>query len=397
MSSSIPKIVLFGGTGFVGGQVLYTLLTGDFSLGEAEIVVITSSESKHRQIDSWASKLGSKLQGRSLSVIVAQRGGGKDGNAWYEASEKISSDADLVLQAATSDDLKLTKAINKGLISAQKSGKRGALIHLSGTQLIETLAGGNAEPKARQYDDSDRDAIVNISDEAAHRHIDLEIGHVIARGELPGAIVCPTLVWGQGQGPDLRVSTQIPDLVKKALYNGHAVHVGAGTNSWTSVHVSDVSSLILLLSASLLSPTSSGKASKQKVAGGEQLFESFYFASTPKLHLFKDLASVIGKTLHAQGLISSSQPTSLPCPAHNPNEKGVRIEDAARSAADEEQDKRTPIWPTRTNVDCIASRAEREVSWKPTKHLDEEGLVADVKFYVEQWRADGTLKQLQRA
>ncbi|CEH17492.1 hypothetical protein CBOM_03913 [Ceraceosorus bombacis] len=365
--SSIPKIVLFGGTGFVGGQVLYTLLTGDFSLGEAEIVVITSSESKHRLIDSWASKLGCKLQGRSLS-------------------------------AATSDDLKLTKAINKGLISAQKSGKRGALIHLSGTQLIETLAGGNAEPKARQYDDSDRDAIVDISDEAAHRLIDLEIGHAIARGELPGAIVCPTLVWGQGQGPDLRISTQIPDLVKKALYNGHAVHVGAGTNSWTSVHVSEVSSLILLLSASLLSSSSSsGKASKQKAAGGEQLFESFYFASTPKLHLFKDLASVIGKTLHAQGLISSSQPKSLPCPPHNPNEKGVRIEDAARSEADEEQDKRTPIWPTRTNVDCIASRAEREVSWKPTKHLDEEGLAADVKFYVEQWRADGTLKQLQRA
>lgn len=84
---------------------------------------------------------------------------------------------DVVINAATSDDLELTKAINRGLVKgSSKSGKRGVLVHISGTQLIESKPTGKLE-SVPKYDDLDVEQIKSIPDTALHRLIDLEYEH----------------------------------------------------------------------------------------------------------------------------------------------------------------------------------------------------------------------------
>lgn len=88
--------------------------------------------------------------------------------------ENASAENDIVINAATSDDLELTKAINKGLAKAKSvHGKKGVLVHISGTQLIESKPTGKLEDVPK-YDDLDVEQIKSIPDSALHRLIDLE-------------------------------------------------------------------------------------------------------------------------------------------------------------------------------------------------------------------------------
>lgn len=81
---------------------------------------------------------------------------------------------DVAINAATSDDLELTKAINQGLARGRsRSGRKGVLVHISGTQLIESKPTGRLEDVPR-YDDLDVAQIEAIPDGALHRLIDLE-------------------------------------------------------------------------------------------------------------------------------------------------------------------------------------------------------------------------------
>jgi nucleoside-diphosphate-sugar epimerase len=52
------------------------------------------------------------------------------------------------------------------------------------------------------------------------------------------------MVYGHGTGLH-RDSMQIPMLMADARRHGHARHVGAGANRWSSVHVADLASLYL--------------------------------------------------------------------------------------------------------------------------------------------------------
>lgn len=88
--------------------------------------------------------------------------------------ENASAEVDVVINAATSDDLELTKAINKGLAKAKSvHGRKGVLVHISGTQLIESKPTGKLEDVPK-YDDLDVEQIKSIPDSALHRLIDLE-------------------------------------------------------------------------------------------------------------------------------------------------------------------------------------------------------------------------------
>lgn len=88
--------------------------------------------------------------------------------------EDACAEADVAINAATSDDLELTKAINRGLAKGRTaSGRKGVLVHISGTQLIESAPTGKLEDVPK-YDDLDVEQIKAIPDSALHRYIDLE-------------------------------------------------------------------------------------------------------------------------------------------------------------------------------------------------------------------------------
>lgn len=75
--------------------------------------------------------------------------------------EQLSGTHDAVINAATSDDLDLTKAINRGLAKGRRDGKKGVLVHISGTQLIESSKGSGCWEEVPKYDVSaDMDSIL---------------------------------------------------------------------------------------------------------------------------------------------------------------------------------------------------------------------------------------------
>ena len=61
------------------------------------------------------------------------------------------------------------------------------------------------------------------------------------------ALIFGPIIYGQGRGPVNQRSIQIPSLVKATFKRGRGVRVGEGLSRWGSVHVADVSSLIVNL------------------------------------------------------------------------------------------------------------------------------------------------------
>lgn len=356
------SILFLGATGFVGGDVLYKLLTSSNDI--ESIVIPASSSSKQTKVQKWIDGLNTKVK---ISIPIIAR---EPAENWYSECERLSSQVDCTIQLATSDDMKLTQAVNEGLIKGRKqNGKKGVLIHASGVQLIESKPVGEYV-ETPNYDDLDTKSIASIPDSAAHRSIDMEIENQLHSGALCGAIVCPALVWGKGKGPDKIVSIMIPDSVKKSLHNGQATYTGKGTNAWVHINIDDCSDLIILLIEKHLS--------KPFAVKEPALFSNFYFIAHSDLVTFKHITQVMGKALLERGKVSSAEPISVPVPSFDENMKGVRIEDDSRSKEDAEIDAKTPLWPCRTNCRCQAKRGLQEFGWSPKKVFDDEAIRQDV-------------------
>lgn len=195
--------------------------------------------------------------------------------------------------------------------------------------------------------------------------------------------MCPALVWGASPGPGAKLSTLVPDMVRKALHNAHATYVGTGKNVWVHVSLRDCVGLITrLVALHLAAGDKEGEGQGQgREAVKREAHEGFYFASyNDDLIDFRQVAASIGHVLSVErGLVASAEPRAVPCPPFDASMKGVRIEDAARSQADADVDARTPIWPCRTNCRCIARRGHERLGWSATDRFDEEARRQDVR------------------
>lgn len=386
-SSSPTKIIVLGSTGFIGGDILYALLVDKSP--NWQIAALTGSPSKASQISQWAQKQFPDAP-HKLIVEIAERSG--DTSQYYKQVEKIAEQYDVVIQAATSDDLNLTKAINRGLESGKKNGHKGQLIHFSGVQLIESEPVGKFV-ETPYYDDSDLKQIESIPDSAAHRSIDQEVDRARLQGQIAGSIICPALVWGQGRGPVSKVSQQVPEMVRKAIVNGQPVFVGDGTNVWTAVNVNEMIEFVMALLKYQLSDSYAPK---------NEQWDTFYFAVHDELITFKDLAAAVGKGLAeldgGKLLKVSSEPKSVPVPSWDKSQKGVRVEDDARQNGEQaEIEKRTPFWPNRTNNRAKHTKAlptDKGKKWFPTKYT-EKHMIEDTKWIVDHWKSNGTLPKYE--
>lgn len=61
------------------------------------------------------------------------------------------------------------------------------------------------------------------------------------------AIVYGPMIYGEGRGPVNQRSIQIPDLANATLKHGQGFHVGKGLSTWSHVHISDITRLIVSL------------------------------------------------------------------------------------------------------------------------------------------------------
>lgn len=196
------------------------------------------------------------------------------------------------------------------------------------------------------YDDwNDIDQLINLPDDAAHRHVDKIV--LAASQQHPDkiktAIVCPPIIYGKGKGPGNQRSVQVYKSAEAFLRSGQAFMVGKGENHWHHVHVADLARLYLLI----------GEAA---AAGGPPATwddEGYYLAENGFI-AWGDIMKALSKEAHKQGFLPSAEV------------KQFSVEEA----------NNVPPFPTiSTGTDSrgVAMRGKELLGWKPREQslLDE--------------------------
>ncbi|QRV78495.1 NAD(P)H-binding family protein [Ceratobasidium sp. AG-Ba] len=165
----------------------------------------------------------------------------------HDIITKEASQADLVVNCADADDLPLIKAILKGMKQRKESGvKTPILIHTSGTSVVGDPPSGEAtEWSKKVWNDANPEDIRSIDIKQPHRTIDVEIFEAHDRREVDAYIVCPSCIYGIGDGPVKRITQQIPNVIRAALREKKVQPTtsayenfyfgSAGTHEWGSV------------------------------------------------------------------------------------------------------------------------------------------------------------------
>ncbi|USW55844.1 Putative NAD-dependent epimerase/dehydratase, NAD(P)-binding domain-containing protein [Septoria linicola] len=277
-----PRIFLTGGTGYVGGSVLYTLAQ---THPEWEITVLL------RRPPPTFNELYPNVK-----VVLGD----------YDSGETLSSaaaQADIVVHNGNSDHQPSLESIVKGLLQSEE---RKFLIHLSGTGVIadwrDPTFAGRLNPKVWS-DVNDIGEITSRPPEELHRHTDKFLQDTArAHGDkLKIAIICPPDIYGKGHGPGRTQSVYIPGFYNEIKKIGAPFYARDGTNTRSFVHIDDLAQLYL-------------KLVEAAVDGGGQAdwgVEGYYFAASQE-HSHLELAKATGVILQKHGILEKSDPKEVP-------------------------------------------------------------------------------------
>ncbi|KAG8770268.1 hypothetical protein FRC12_004405 [Ceratobasidium sp. 428] len=287
LMSSPRSIFIFGATGYVGGTLLVALVEQYPSL---EIRALVRNP---KDVELVAAV------GPSVAVVSGS-------HTDLDLVTTESSNADVVFQVADPDDLNLTQAIIAGLkIRQEKSGKRGILIHTTGTGTIMDEGTGEFTDDYPIWDDVDTKALKSIDINAPHRIVDLEAIKAHDEGIADVYVICPATIYGVGTGPVRRTSMQIPKLVEIYQTTRRAEYVAKGTNIWSNIHVQDLAHVFLLILDHAVQAQKSGDA--QRPQDG---FNNFYFTIAGE-HTWGEVIAEIGNSMNKRGLLDSPEAYSV--------------------------------------------------------------------------------------
>lgn len=208
------KVFLTGSTGYIGGAIAVALR----SAGHDVLGLVRSAEKA-----SWLRTIGAEPLLGSLDDdrVIAE------GVARTEGT----------INAASADHF-----VGVNLLINALAGTGKALIHTSGSSIVCDDAQGNSASAVVFNDDTPFTPL-------AHRAGRAEIDRIVrAAGVYRGirtAVVCPTMVYGDGVAPGT-VSDQIPKLIEQSRKRGFGAHVGKGLNIWSNVFVDDLAGLYVL-------------------------------------------------------------------------------------------------------------------------------------------------------
>ncbi|QRW07223.1 NAD(P)H-binding family protein [Ceratobasidium sp. AG-Ba] len=318
---STPQHIFFlGATGYVGGPLLTSLLN---TYPSATVTALVRKP-----------EAGQAIKALSPNRIAIVQGSHSD----LELIEDESTKSDLVINAADSDDLPLTKAIISGL---GKREKKGILLHTSGSAVVidGNISGDLSAQNSKVWDDTNTAEIRSIPETAPHRNVDLEVFNAHNAGILTGAIVCPGLIYGVGTGPGNKKSIQIPKLVEIALRRHAVAHIGEGTNIWIHIHLYDLIQLYLIVLQHTLLQHETGVKT--------DAYDNFYFANSGEssIHtITESIASVLYKkklidTPQVQGVTIEEEKELAMYLGHTSRAVSKRAESLGWSAKEEGLDK----------------------------------------------------------
>ncbi|WPH00457.1 NAD(P)-binding protein [Acrodontium crateriforme] len=276
-----PHLFLTGGTGYIGGTVLDTLVKTHPEYNISVLLRHVPEDFVRRYPD--------------VKIVMGD----------YDSGETISNaavNANVVIHNGNSDHEPSINALIAGLL---RRGSPSFLIHLSGTGIVaDWLEGkyvGKLNPKVWN-DIDDLDEIVSRPDRELHRNVDKIIQKAASdHGDrLKTAIVCPPDIYGTGRGPGRTQSVFFPLFVKQARAVGRPFYAGDGTNTRSWVHIEDLMVIYLKL---VEAAVNGGK-------GADWGRDGYYFAATQEASQV-DIAKAAGKILKATGVLSDAEPCKI--------------------------------------------------------------------------------------
>jgi nucleoside-diphosphate-sugar epimerase len=214
---------------------------------------------------------------------------------------EIVSQFDVVLHLAHADHVESANAIVAGLGKrAATSSKKPLLIHTSGTGVLIDLNEEKGKVKSEKiYSDGDLSTYHALPSANIHKNVDDIVLNAGRRGKIDAVVVAPPTIWGQGQGIFNTHSIQVPLYVRACLQFGHGVLLEDGINTWSIIHVADLSQgYLTILDAAL-----NGKISSDP--------EGRYFFVEKGEYEQRQVADTVTKLLYERGKVDAPEPKRI--------------------------------------------------------------------------------------
>ncbi|KAI0474328.1 NAD(P)-binding protein [Xylaria cf. heliscus] len=278
------KKVLIIGPGYIGWNILDLLVQEDYAVTG----YVRRKEHGEQIKASGASKvIYGELSNRSLIT-------------------RLTVAHDIVFHTATADDLPSVEAILDGIQERANSGLSTIYIHTSGTAMTSDDARG-AFKSDKVYHDDVATEIDSLPDSAPHRQVDIPIAKAAKRlgAKAKIAIMIPPTIYGLNPKHG-RLSMQLPTLARYALKRGFAGYVGEGLSVHSNVHVLDIARAYVVLMHHMESTAPDNNP--------QLLNNPYYFceATGDDEPSWREIAAVIGDSLHEAGAIPDPTPRTIP-------------------------------------------------------------------------------------
>ncbi|KAJ4350810.1 hypothetical protein N0V95_004423 [Ascochyta clinopodiicola] len=317
----MSKIFLTGATGFIGGEVLHTLVRAGHS--GSHITSLVRDAGKAEQV---------RLAYPDVKTIL----GDLDDTDLIKEQSKA---ADVVLNFAATGHAASANAIAEGLQMRQKETQKPSFwIQISGATVypVDEIASGRFGYATDDiYDDlKDQDKILSIIQNNPKRVVENLVLSQTPSSVKTALIVGP-LIYGVGRGPVNQRSVQAPEIAKATLDLGHGFKLNDGQNIWSNIHVHDLANLVSML-------VGAARDGKDGFWNKEGIFN----VENGEL-AFGELSALITKEAHKQGFINS----------------GDDLETIDAAKADTLSGHASILWGT--NARTRSSVAQKKLGWKP--------------------------------
>lgn len=282
----MSSVFITGATGYIGGEVLYRLLTK----GGFKVTALVRTQEK-------ADLLEQRTNGAVKTVI-----GCLDD---LDVIEKEVQAADIVINTANVDHVPSAQVMANAL---EKKTQKTIFIHTSGTSVVGDKLDPSKGPSLTVYSDvSSIDDINSLDDSQPHRPVDRIVLDVENKNPLvKTVVVSPSTIFGKSNGYDNVFSKQIPYLAELSKQHGRVFTVYLGDYIWSRVHISDLGDLYSLLLEKLMEGAPIATGTKGYYFGAYP--DSSPITSSPAVTEFrwKDVAVEVGKILKERGDIETA-------------------------------------------------------------------------------------------
>ncbi|TVY82495.1 Uncharacterized protein LSUE1_G001587 [Lachnellula suecica] len=274
-----PQIFITGVTGYVGGQLLHSMIAKhpDYQITG----LVRTREQEQKIISRYPSVRTAIGDLNSANVIIEQ-----------------SKQADVVLQTADADHLGAITSIVHGL----SLGKRnGAFIQLSGAASILDTSNGLGQPTEKVWDDiKDFDEISTFDEKHFHAASDQLVRSEGKKAGIRTVVLAPPVIYGKGEGIK-QWSMGLPWRVEISKKRGMGFAIGEGKTIISSIHVKDTADVLLFFAEQALASTNG------KVEWGER---GFYFVESGE-NVSREIHELVAEEMVKRDMIKTAELESL--------------------------------------------------------------------------------------